>query len=883
MSDTQTLPASLGADGKVWCLPCSWTKEVVGGRAFGWRDHPVYGDRRFHTGVDLTNSYNTPLYATKDGKITLAQYSASAGNWMILDHEDGTKSVYMHMGQPSGESPNKNQTEEANNYVWRVRVGDEVKQGQHIGDMGSTGTSTGSHLHFGVQKDGVWDTNSKNYVDPMQYIGGARCTIVPGVNSILSNEHRIHPTEIPLSNEWEPDSGKLSYSSNKAFSGEGSPKMNLIRRHSLMGNSFHTLFSSTSMDKEISDGYGVFGLNSEIKSDINTDKEKVMNIYRTVNADGTTTYKTGALKGEDLKVVAAYIYNYLTSKGWSHNSVIAVLANIKAESGLNPARWESDINWSLVDANRDGYRDDSGSKCNRGFGLIQWTPWWKFYDKVDDPFDIDAQIEGIITYQSESYFVHKSSTYNDNIRGSNNYKNNAQFKAYFDENEKFPITKQEFREGKITTNVTLSEETKISILTVAYCYNGERPASVNADTRINYASDFIEIFGEGKNNSLFTPDITKDEYWDFAKDECGYKSGGKIIKNNFSYTLSRADEVRKLFASTSDPFKINKGITNWFEYNNTNLHYDTGQLPRTGAIMCWKHNTSSAKNKVLFVESTLGTHWVSVSEYNTSDDKLSTYILKNDNHNWAEDSTYSFQGFIYLLPDLNIDPYVEDAPDKRSSITYDEDGNLVLQVYNKSEEADKYYSISFSLKNVKHTNTVTVVYEGFVDNEKINNVDNRFAITLSQQVWNCPSIGTVADLNTDEFQNFCDNWPTTYFPYKPEYNEKGEVVIPTGDQAYKNPYKYQGPFPIGNLCLLNEEINNKENEAVERTISFDLFSYRNGSNTIDSFNSSGNIQRFIRNYPGYLNLIVKAPKVDKANEGKSTMTTIKIKEIIIGG
>lgn len=125
-----------------WLVPCKYTRFSS---AYGWRVHPVYKDWRFHYGVDLGGPKGTPIKATRSGKVTLATYNSSAGYYVKIDHGDGFVSIYMHM----------------THYI--VKKGDKVEAGDVIGYMGSTGTSTGSHLHFGITYKG-------NYVNPAKYI-----------------------------------------------------------------------------------------------------------------------------------------------------------------------------------------------------------------------------------------------------------------------------------------------------------------------------------------------------------------------------------------------------------------------------------------------------------------------------------------------------------------------------------------------------------------------------------------------------------------------------------------------------------------------------------------------------------------------------------------
>ena len=126
-----------------WLVPISYTAFTS---AYGWRDHPVYGGQRFHHGVDLAAPSGTPIYATRSGVVNVASYEAGgAGNYVSIDHKDGYSSIYMHMTR----------------YV--VYAGQYVYAGQVIGYCGSTGASTGPHLHFGIYKNGS-SVNPANYI-----------------------------------------------------------------------------------------------------------------------------------------------------------------------------------------------------------------------------------------------------------------------------------------------------------------------------------------------------------------------------------------------------------------------------------------------------------------------------------------------------------------------------------------------------------------------------------------------------------------------------------------------------------------------------------------------------------------------------------------------
>ena len=137
-SGSSSAPSSGGS----WRIPCSYVKLTS---AFGYRDAPTAGASTYHQGVDLAGPQGTPIYASRGGTVTTATFGKSAGYYVTINHGDGFSSVYMHM----------------TNYV--VSKGTTVSQGQLIGYMGSTGVSTGSHLHFGIAYNG-------SYVNPANYI-----------------------------------------------------------------------------------------------------------------------------------------------------------------------------------------------------------------------------------------------------------------------------------------------------------------------------------------------------------------------------------------------------------------------------------------------------------------------------------------------------------------------------------------------------------------------------------------------------------------------------------------------------------------------------------------------------------------------------------------
>ena len=142
-SGTDTTPSTQVPTSSGWVKPL---KSYTITSAFGMRVHPISGEYKMHQGVDMSAPQGTPIYAAKSGKVTTTAFQAGgAGYYVSINHGDGFSSVYMHM----------------THYI--VKPGNYVNAGQVIGYVGSTGGSTGPHLHFGISYNG-------SYVNPMNYI-----------------------------------------------------------------------------------------------------------------------------------------------------------------------------------------------------------------------------------------------------------------------------------------------------------------------------------------------------------------------------------------------------------------------------------------------------------------------------------------------------------------------------------------------------------------------------------------------------------------------------------------------------------------------------------------------------------------------------------------
>ncbi len=131
-----------GASGFLW--PCPSSRRITSD--FGMREIPMPGATANHNGIDIGAPTGSAILASASGRVTTSKYSYSAGNYIVISHGNGVSTVYMHCS------------------ALYVSEGEMVSQGQTIGAVGSTGFSTGPHLHFGVMVNGA-------YVNPRNYVG----------------------------------------------------------------------------------------------------------------------------------------------------------------------------------------------------------------------------------------------------------------------------------------------------------------------------------------------------------------------------------------------------------------------------------------------------------------------------------------------------------------------------------------------------------------------------------------------------------------------------------------------------------------------------------------------------------------------------------------
>lgn len=144
--ETGSAQAQTGRFGRVahsWPLPADAAQKFTS--AFGMRKDPFHGRDSFHGGIDLAAAVGTSVLATADGTVTKVENGSRYGKYVTVQHKDGSESSYGHLSAQS------------------VRVGQHVRQGQKVGEVGATGRATGPHLDYRMKKNG-------ELINPMAFL-----------------------------------------------------------------------------------------------------------------------------------------------------------------------------------------------------------------------------------------------------------------------------------------------------------------------------------------------------------------------------------------------------------------------------------------------------------------------------------------------------------------------------------------------------------------------------------------------------------------------------------------------------------------------------------------------------------------------------------------
>lgn len=171
--DLMTLMESRLFDQKIKKLMIPTQQPVVGGisgSSFGWRIDPVNGQSALHTGLDFPSSQGTPILAAAGGVVVAQEYHPAYGNMVEVDHGNDLVTRYAHASKVL------------------VKKGDVVKRGQKIAEVGSTGRSTGSHLHFEVLVQGVFQ-------DPQKFLTAGQTTTSGQMTASASSNAAIPPVQ----------------------------------------------------------------------------------------------------------------------------------------------------------------------------------------------------------------------------------------------------------------------------------------------------------------------------------------------------------------------------------------------------------------------------------------------------------------------------------------------------------------------------------------------------------------------------------------------------------------------------------------------------------------------------------------------------------------
>ena len=883
-----------GYEGYSWMWPIN-SRSISS--PFGYRYHPKTGEWSMHNGIDMPYAKGSPVYATRGGTVTMKEYHRTAGNYLIINHEpleDKPKvtyqSRYLHLDS-----------------YHDIKVGDHVKQGQLLGYVGSTGRSTGPHLHFSIRKQGI-------EVDPKLYLYGTDTTVLE--DFVNPWEHR--QKDLPKYDNWSP-----LYGEGTLVTREGTSEGLYKRRQHILSEYSVTALQGNVVNERVCGGYSDIGLfvnaNGPQVDISKVEKQNVINEYYSPATGYRNNELPKNIKNHDTGpwlVVGSYIAKYLSEKGWkSSTAICALLGNIGAECGMNPARWEC----NKLPNNVATYPG--------GFGLIQWTPvsdYTHVFDlqKLNDtknfveggPYDIDTQLNCIVSeFTTGGYYIIKKGESLERYLRSIYNTTSSEWQEWNCSQDKVTETISKYIDANKFFNIDGGDfgnsDLPVEVLTIAYAVNRERPDAGEWDPqkRIGYAQTFMKLlFPEGTLNAFVSyTDPTQPPCDDYNECEELWKSKDQskqninpyptvkgsccVLPSNNAYCWGIAHANR----ISEEPIRLaDSKSKDWFDYNKDNNIYEYGNVPRANCIACWTYKNydptdiKQERSCVGYVTDVLGSEVIKISwikhkptGYTKNDEINSAHngssdedrVITNYDNNWGmEFDKYVFRGFIY--------------PQKIK----DSAAHIISESSTICVEANSstlpYNSLTFSINDCKHHNKIRIVYDVEIcapmstkDELNFNLYDycNRY-ITFSQQVYNTNTL------------------PKDFSTILPSFKK--------GDDG-RDIFFLPNPFPTGHILLsdslsgrLNFELKHVDNKDIYRIENvdetFNLFSYTKNGTKLPVFNDSYSFKQggtnssdgdiyFERTLPGYITIIPRSLVRKKDGKDYHSSISIHIKNITL--
>ena len=319
-------------------------------------DWPTYSSGSYHGGTDFLVALNSPVYSTCDGEVVaVTSLTTSYGKHIKIKATVNGSIVYMRYCHLNS---------------FAVSVGDKVTSGQLIAYSGSTGNSTGPHLHYEVRKGG---TSGTYHTDPYNYLRNYVASIINDTvssnnNSLINNNN----TTTDITNTTSTNSGLFGLSSafNTIFDKLLSPLSTFTNS---VTNEFYKLLGFSGDDIENSTGILTDLLNNNTSTENN---DTSSNSSSSSGSSDTVNAKTMSKSP-----TSTAIYNYFKAKGLPDVSIAAILGNLNAESGLRTNNLEDQFEseFGLDDreytnaVNNGSYGDTKFINDSAGYGLAQWT------------------------------------------------------------------------------------------------------------------------------------------------------------------------------------------------------------------------------------------------------------------------------------------------------------------------------------------------------------------------------------------------------------------------------------------------------------------------------------------------------------------------------